>query len=247
VQGPEHGWGSPAIVAAGAAGALLLVMFALVERRSPDPLVRPALLANRNLATAVATAFMFVATFGSLLYFLSLYFQDVRGYDALQTGVAFLLPTAFVVAGSTLAGRVVTARGLRPTLLAALSIGVLGAVTLGVAISPEGGYAELIPGLVLVSLADGIVFTSIFIAASTGVAEREHGVASAIASTASGIGAAIGLAALVLIANAGTGETSADGIGDAVFTIAGGIAATVLVALNLRAKHQRGSWLPAEP
>ena len=131
VQGPEHGWGSPAIVAAGAAGALLLVVFALVERRSPDPLVRPRLLANRNLATAVVTAFLFMATFGSLLYFLSLYFQDVRGYDALETGVAFLLPTAFVVAGSTLAGRVVTARGLRPTLVGALSTGVLGAVLLG--------------------------------------------------------------------------------------------------------------------
>ena len=130
VQGPEHGWGSPAIVAAGAVGALLLGVFALVERRSPDPLVRPRLLANRNLATAAVTAFLFMATFGSLLYFLSLYFQDVRGYDALETGVAFLLPTAFVVAGSTLAGRVVTARGLRPTLVGALSTGVLGAVLL---------------------------------------------------------------------------------------------------------------------
>ena len=124
---------------------------------------------------------------------------------------------------------------------------MLGALLLGVAISPEGGYAELIPGLILVSLADGVVFTSIFIAASTGVADREHGVASAITSTASGIGAAVGLAALVLIANAGTDEMSAAGIGDAVFAIAGGIAATLLVALNLRVKHQRGSWLPAEP
>ena len=51
----------------------------------------------------------------------------------------------------------------------------------------------------------------------------------------------------MLIANAGADGTSADGIGDAAFAIAGGIAATLLVALNLRAKHQRGSWLPAEP
>ena len=60
---------------------------------------------------------LFMATFGSLLYFLSLYFQDVLGYDALQTGVGFLLPTAFVVAGSTIAGRLVTACGLRLTLV----------------------------------------------------------------------------------------------------------------------------------
>ena len=122
---------------------------------------------------------MFMATFGSLLYFLSLYFQDVRGYDALETGVAFLLPTAFVVAGS----HARRAGGDRPRAAAhagrrAVDRGAWARCCSGVAISPDGGYAELIPGLVLVSLADGVVFTSIFIAASTGVAEREHGVAS---------------------------------------------------------------------
>ena len=242
VEGPDHGWGSPAILAAGAAGALLLVVFALVERRSPDPLVRPRLLANRNLATAVATAFMFMATFGSLLYFLSLYFQDVHGYDALQTGVGFLLPTVFVVAGSTLAGRLTTVYGLRATLVGALATGVVGALALGVTMSPDGTYAALIPGLILVSFADGIAFTATFIAAGTGVDDREQGVASGIASTAAGIGAAVGLAVLVLIANAGTdglaGEplrvATADGIATAVLVVAGGIAATLLIALNLR-------------
>ena len=246
VGGPDHGWGSPAILAAAAAGALLLVVFALVERRSPDPLVRPRLLANRNLATAVATAFMFMATFGSLLYFLSLYFQDVQGYDALQTGVGFLLPTVFVVAGSTLAGRLTTVYGLRATLVGALATGVAGALTLGVTMSPDGTYAALIPGLILVSFADGIAFTATFIAAGTGVDDREQGVASGIASTAAGIGAAVGLAVLVLIANAGTdglaGEplriATADGIGTAVLVVAGGIAATLLIALNLRPAEQ---------
>ena len=54
------------------------------------------------------------------------------------------------------------------------------------------------------SLGDGVVFTAMFIAAATGVADREQGVASGIASTGSAIGAAVGLAVLVLIANAGT-------------------------------------------
>ena len=242
VQGPERGWGSPEIVAAAGAGVLALVVFALVERSSPDPLVRPRLLANRNLATAAMTAALFMATFGSLLYFLSLYFQDVMGYDALETGVGFLLPTAFVVAGSTLAGRLVTACGLRVTFVAALATGSVGALLLGLAISPDGTYAALVPGLILVSVADGVVFTATYIAAGTGVAEREQGIASGIASTASGVGAAVGLAVLVLVANAGTdglaGEplrvATADGIATAVLVIAGGIAATLLVTLNLR-------------
>src|SRR5207249_2130866 len=79
VQGPETGWRSPSIVVALAGGSVLLVAFVLIERRSRDPLVPHRLLANPILMTAVAIGFMFTFTFGSLLYFLSIYFQDVRG------------------------------------------------------------------------------------------------------------------------------------------------------------------------
>ena len=242
VQGPDLGWASPAILGGAAAACSCWRAFAVIERRSRDPLVPPRLLANRNLATAAAIAFLFWATFGSVLYFLTLYFQDVHGYDALQTGVGFLLPTAVVVAGSVLAGRLVTRWGLRPTLVAALAVGALGALVARPGDVPERSYAALVPGLVLLSIGDGVVFTTMFIAAGTGVADREQGVASGIASTSTSIGAAVGLALLVLVANSGTdglaGEAlriaTADGLSAAVLVVAAAIAATALVALNLR-------------
>lgn len=242
VQGPNLGWGSAGVVASALGGLLMLSAFVLIERRIRDPLVPPRLLANRNLATAVVIAFLFWATFGSVLYFLTLYFQEVRGYDALQTGLAFLLPTTVVVAGSTLAGRVVTRCGLRTTMVAALAIGALGAIALGLAMSPNGSYPALIPGLILVSAGDGTVFTAMFIAAGTGVDDNEQGVASGIASTSASIGAAVGLALLVLVAASGTdglaGEhlrvATADGLSRAVLVIAAAIATTAIVALNLR-------------
>ncbi|MFG2989113.1 MFS transporter [Streptomyces sp. NPDC048257] len=239
VQGPALGWLSPGILVSAAAGLLLLVVFALVERRSSDPLVPPRLLANPSLVTSVVIAFMFMATFGSVLYFLSLHFQLILGYDALETGAGFLVPTAVVVAGSTTAGQLATRFGLRRTLLGALAVGALGAVLLGVAVSPDGSYAELVPGLVALSVGDGIVFTGMFIAAGTGVSDRDQGIASGIASTGSGMGAAVGLALLVLVATAGlgglTGERlragTAQGISNALFAVAAGIALTFLVAL----------------
>ena len=254
VQGPNLGWGSPGILASAVAGLLSLTAFAVIERRGRDPLVPPRLLANRNLATAIAIALLFWATFGSVLYFLTLYFQNVRGYEALETGLGFLLPTAVVVGGSALAGRVVTRCGLRPTLIAALGIGALGAVALGLAMSPNGSYAGLIPGLVLISIGDGVAFTTIFIAAGTGVSDGEQGVASGIASTSSSVGAAVGLALLVLVAASGTdgvtGEAlriaTADGLSAAVLIIAGAIAATAIVALNLR-PESRSKALPPCP
>lgn len=241
VQGPDLGWGSPWIVGAIAVGLPLLGVFAVVERRSRDPLIPVRLVRNRTLLIATSIAFMFMATFGSLLYFLSLYFQNVRGYNALETGIGFLLPTAVVVAGSSFAGRAVTRLGLRPTLIAALVVGAVGAVGLGLAMTPDSSYAALVPGLVAVSIGDGVVFTAMFIAASTGVSGNEQGVASSIASTGSGIGAVIGLALLVLVANAGVeglaGEelrvAVAAGIRTAVLVISGGIALTVTAAWRL--------------
>jgi EmrB/QacA subfamily drug resistance transporter len=250
VQGPSLGWGSPAVLASAAASVLSLAAFVVIERRSREPLVPPRLLANRNLGTAVAIAFLFWATFGSVLYFLTLYFQDVHGYDALETGLGFLLPTAVVVAGSALAGPLATRFGLRRTLIAALVVGGLGAVTLGLAMSPNGSYAALIPGMIALSIGDGVAFTTMFIAAGTGVSNREQGVASGVASTSTSVGAAVGLALLVLVANSGTdglaGEAlrtaTADGLSAAVLVVAAGIAATALVALNLRS----GPRVPAE-
>ena len=146
------------------------------------------------------------------------------------------------IASSTLAGRLVTRFGIKRTLATALTLGAIGAVAVGLAMSPDGSYTTLIPGLVAVSIGDGIVFTTMFIAAATGVTDREQGVASGIVSTGSGIGAAIGLAILVLVANSGTegllGEglrvATAEGIRTTTFVIAVGIVVTLLVALNLR-------------
>ncbi|MQA09388.1 MAG: MFS transporter [Pseudonocardiaceae bacterium] len=240
VQGPGLGWFSPGIVVSAAAGVLLIGAFVIIERRSHDPLMPPWLLSNRNLVTGAVIAFMFMATFGSVLYFLSIYFQEVLGYDALQTGAGFVIPTAVVVAGSTTAGQLVTRFGLRGTLVAALAIGAVGAVGLGIAISPDGSYLELVPGLLALSIGDGIVFTTMFVAAATGIPDRQQGIASGVASTGSGVGAAVGLAILVLVATAGLDDLSgeqlrvatAEGISTTLFVVAGGIALTLLVALT---------------
>jgi EmrB/QacA subfamily drug resistance transporter len=252
VEGPALGWDSAPVLGSAAASAAALAAYAVAERLSRDPLVPPRLWTNRNLGTAVVIAFLFWATFGSILYFLTLYLQDVHGYDALDTGVAFLLPTAVVVSASTLAGRIVSRFGLRPTLVAALTTGAVGALLLSTAMSPGNTYAALIPGLVLVSIGDGTVFTAMFIAAGLDVQDRDQGVAAGLASTSTSIGAALGLALLVLVANAGpddlAGEAlradTANGLSNAVLVISAGIALTAVAALNLRPPRAPSTDVP---
>jgi MFS family permease len=124
-----------------------------------------SLLSNPDLITGVVIAFMFMATFGSVLY-------RFWATTPCRSAPGFLIPTAVVASGSTTVGHLVTRFGLRRTLAAALAIGALGAVALGLAISTNGTYIELIPGLVALSIGDGVVFTTMFIAARPATRHR---------------------------------------------------------------------------
>jgi MFS family permease len=242
VEGPNLGWFSFWTLGLLIAGVALGVAFVVIESRSANPLLPLAMMKNAWLRLALITATLFMATFGSLLYFLSIYFQDVLRYDALQAGLGFLVPTAVVVFSSALAGRAVTRFGLRSTMITALAIGALGALGLALTLESDSSFLSLVPGLIAISIGDGAMFTALFIAASKGVPDPQQGVASGIASTGQGVGAAIGLAILVLVANAAThgfGDNqshvaTAQGIAHAVYTIAGGILLTLLIVVAFR-------------
>jgi len=256
VEGPNLGWASPWTIGSLIVGVALGLAFVSIERRSSDPLLPLSMLENKWLRLAVIVGALFMATFGALLYFLSLFFQDVMRYDALRTGFAFLLPTVVVVASSALAGRAVSRFGLRAAMIGALSIGAAGALILGLTLRADAAFVLLIPGLIAVSIGDGAMFTAIFIAAATGVADRQQGVASGIVSTGQGIGASVGLALLVLIANTMTSEltgeelrmASAEGIARSVFAIGGGIVLTLLIVVRFPWPESIGTEpLPASP
>ncbi|MFL6123320.1 MFS transporter [Actinophytocola sp.] len=240
VQGPESGWTAPPVLLAAATGVLLLVAFAVIESRGADPLLPPRLLRGRDLGTGVLVTFLYMGTFGTLLYFLTVYFQVVHGYDALDTGLAFLVPMAAIVAGSQLGGRLATARGTRTAMIASLVVGGLGTLLVGLSLSTGGSYLALLPGLVVLGVGQGAGYTLMFGAATAATPADQQGVASAAASTAQQVGGAVGLAVLVAIAGAATSGLSGpalraattEGLRTAVFVAAAGIALTALVALG---------------
>jgi MFS family permease len=247
VEGPTFGWWSPATIGVLLSGLILGLAFVVIEWRSRDPLLPLSMLQNAWLTLAMVMAFLFMATFGALLYFLSIYFQDVLRYNALEAGLAFLIPTVVVVVSSALAGHVATALGLRFTMITGLAIGVLGALGIGLAISPNASFLAFLPGLIAVSIGDGVIFTTMFIAAATGVSDRQQGVASGIVSTASGIGAAVGLALLVIIANLWTEGlrdeplrvATAAGTARVAYTIACGVMLMLIIMVGFGARSDR--------
>jgi len=242
VQGPDSGWASPVVLGSAAAGALLLAAFVAVEKRGADPLLPLRLLRSRDLATGAAITFLFMGSFGTLQYFLTVYFQGVHGYSPFRTGIAFLVPMVAIAIGAQSGGRLATRYGMRATISAALGVGVVGTVILGLTMSTGASYAALIPGLAIMGLGQGATYTLMFGAAAAGAGQDEQGVASGLASTTQQVGGAVGLAVLVAIANSGTegltGDAlrtaTIDGLRTATLIAAAGVALTALVALNLK-------------
>jgi EmrB/QacA subfamily drug resistance transporter len=204
VEGPERGWGDGLVVGAFVLAVVLLALFAVVESRSSDPLMPFRLFDNRNLTVGMLVTFLYMATFGVLPYFLTVLMQSVHGYSALQTGLGFLIPSLAIATGTQLGERFASKIGTRTTLVIGFVVGIAGTAGLAFGFDSDASYAMLVPGLIVSGVGQGIVWTAMWIAAATGTAPQEQGVANGIASTALNIGNAIGLAIFTVIAEIGT-------------------------------------------
>ncbi|MEV7193658.1 MFS transporter [Streptomyces sp. NPDC093510] len=241
VEGPERGWTDAVVIAAFVVAVILLVAFAAVEARSKDPLMPFRLFRNRSLSVGITVTFLYMATFGTLPYFLTVLMQNVHGYSALETGLAFLVPSVAIATGTQLGERLTTRLGTRTTLIAGFALGAVGTAALVPGFDADATYTTALPGLILSGIGQGIIWTAMWIAASTGVALTEQGIANGMASTTLNIGNAIGLAVLTAIADAGTDgkagdalrHATADGESLVVLLTAAGMLVGLLITLGL--------------
>jgi EmrB/QacA subfamily drug resistance transporter len=234
VSGPDAGWGSARGAGALALGAALLAAFVVIELRTRDPLAPPRLFRVRSLATMIALIFVLMGTINTLHYLFYIDVQEVLGYSALGAGLAFLpMSLTSIVGAAKLLPALLSRLGMR----GALFTGVLGVglsmAAVAAGMSADGSYWQLLPGIVFLGLFAGMVYPMVFLASGADVSAGEQGVASALVSTSQQIGGAVGLAALVAVANAGLDiEAGAAPAGDLVAGLrtAGWVAAVVTVA-----------------
>jgi EmrB/QacA subfamily drug resistance transporter len=201
VQAPTVGWASARTLVEIAAGLILLGLFVAVEARVRAPLMPLRLLRIRTVAGGAMVTAAFMSSFGTQLIFLTQYFQQVLGDDPLQAGLAFLPLVLSIVVGNQIGGRLVERLGIARTLAAGMTFGAVG-LALYVLLPPTGSLGVLLPGMILAGLGQGVAFTTMYVAASTGVTAGEQGAASAIASSAQQLGGSVGLAALVALLSA---------------------------------------------
>jgi EmrB/QacA subfamily drug resistance transporter len=205
-RGADHGWGSASTLGLFAASLVTVSAFVGIEARSRSPLVPGAAVRHRTLVAANVSAFFTFGAFFAFIFLGSLLMQQVLGYSATRTGVAWLATTAtsFVAAAIT-GSKLAAVVGVRRLLVAGQAL--LAIAVLLLTRIPAGGHyaADLLPALLLAGAAGGLAAPAAQIGALSGVPHAMTGLASGLVETAREIGGAVGVAAVstVLVSRAG--------------------------------------------
>ncbi|HSC91548.1 MAG TPA: DHA2 family efflux MFS transporter permease subunit [Gaiellaceae bacterium] len=202
VNGNEQGWTSARTLGMLGAAAGLLVAFLAIEARVSSPLMPLGLFRNRNVSTANVVGALMAAGMFAYFFFSALYLQLVLGYSPLEVGLAYLPGTVVWGASSLLlSDRLVMRLGIKAPLLTGLGLMTLALLLL--ARTPvDGNWAvDVLPATIAVGIGAGIAFNPILLAAMSGVAPEQAGLASGVVNTAFMMGGAVGLAVLASLAS----------------------------------------------
>jgi EmrB/QacA subfamily drug resistance transporter len=201
VQTDTLGWGAPGVLAPLGAGVALLAAFLYVEARvASAPLVPLAIFRNRSLRAANLVVVLLYSAFFPVWFFLTLYLQQVLGWDALETGLSFLPMTLTIFAASTLAPRLVARFGARRVITSGMLVATTGMALL-TGLAPGASYAgTVLAGGVLSALGMGLALVPATIVSMQGVQRGQSGLASGLLNTSRLVGGALGLAVLSTVA-----------------------------------------------
>ncbi|ONH26437.1 MFS transporter [Pseudofrankia asymbiotica] len=209
VRAADVGWTSATTLGTGALALVLLALFAGWEARISDPMIPPRVLRQRSLIAGSAVRAVMAAGMYGYFFFGTLYLQQVLGFDAIATGVAFLPQTAVVAAMSLGLAAWLTARlGPHRVLIGGMVIMLVG-LLLFVGAGIGTAYApRMLLVTVLLGLGGGAAFVPLTTLALADVPPRDAGLASGIVNLSMQISAAIGLAVFGTVA-AGRSESLA--------------------------------------
>ena len=225
VTAQQAGWGSARTVGSFAGVAVLLVAFAVIERRSRDPLVPFGIFASRPLRRANIGAVTLFGTYISFQFLVTQYLQTLSGWSALATALGFLPAGVMVVVLSTRMAPLLSRFGPAPLTALAFSCLVIAyLVFLRAGVRPDYP-AVMLPATVLIGLAFGLGFSSLSVAATAGVPDAEQGLAASLFQTSFQVGGAVVLAVVTAVVDA----SGAGRVASAAATLAAYRPALVLI------------------
>lgn len=196
VEQPARGWSDAAVAAPGLAGAVLLIAFVLWEARTPHPMLPLALFRDRDFAVINAATLLLYAPLGATTFLLSVFLQQVAGYEAAGAGLALLPTTLVVITMARRFGRLGDRIGARQ-LVAAGSAVVAVAFALLLRVDADADYLpQVFPAVVVLGFGLAMAVAPLTATVLASAPPERAGVASGVNNAASRVAGLIAIAAL---------------------------------------------------
>jgi EmrB/QacA subfamily drug resistance transporter len=193
-KAPQVGWGSGRTVGSLVGSGALLIAFLVIETRVESPLMPLGIFRLKTLAGANAVGLLLGGSFFAFIFTGTLYMQQVLGYSALKTGLAWLAASITSVAFAGLSQVLVT-RGSAKLVMAAGMTMIGGGIAWGATVPVHGHFwANLAGPFFVTGMGTAFAFIPVSIAALAGIAEHEAGLAAGLLNTSQQLGGAIGVA-----------------------------------------------------
>ncbi|WP_350278022.1 DHA2 family efflux MFS transporter permease subunit [Kribbella sp. HUAS MG21] len=242
VRGESAGWTSGEVLGAFAIGVVLLVAFALWERRTEHAMVPLAFFRNRTFTASNAAGFFLTAALFSAVFFLSQYMQAAFGSAPFEAGLQLLPWTATLFVVGPIAGRLVDRVGERPLIVIGMALQTAGMLWVS---RGADHYSALVLPLVVTGCGISLAMPAAQSAAMAALPREAVGIASGVYGMNRQLGGAAGVAVLGSVFTA-AGDYTGDGFtralaGCGVLSLLG-----ALTGLAVRARRRTGDAVPAK-
>jgi EmrB/QacA subfamily drug resistance transporter len=254
----DYGWSSGRTLALGALSLVLLAAFIAREATARSPLMALRIFRSRNVTGANLIQVLSVAGMFGMFFLGALYLQRILGYDALQTGLAFLPVTILMGTLSVrYTDRLVMRFGARKLVLTGLVLFMAG-LALFTQAPVDGVYVtDVLPVMVLLGTGAGLCFPALMTLAMSGATPSDAGLASGLINTTAQVGGALGLAVLATLSTSRSEDLVAQGE-SAAAALTGGyhlafwigaalVAAAILVTLTVLEPEAKAAKQQAAP
>jgi EmrB/QacA subfamily drug resistance transporter len=230
-QAGQRSWGDVRSWGFLVVAAVLLVVFGIIERVVTQPLVPPGILARRGVGWGNVAGVLAFATETSVVFLLTLYLQDVRGYSPLQAGLTFAVLGAGTVVGGVLGPRVIGRIGGKAAIVGGFLVQAVATVPLVFLGSAPGWLAVLLATTFVGGVANLVAIVGFMVTATSGLPDSEQGLATGLATMSQQVGITLGTPVMSAIATA-AGAAGASGVSHGLST-ALAVNAAVCVAAAL--------------
>ena len=196
IEAPEVGWGSARSLSGFAVSAVLLAVFIAWERRSAHPMLDVRLFRNMRFSAASGAVTVAFFTLFGFIFLMTQYFQFVRGYGPLSTGV-HLLPVALSVGVGSVAGTQLAVRAGTKLIVTLGLIAMAAFYGWVAAVTTAGiGYGIISVQMVLYGLGMGLTSAPATESIMGAVSRRQAGVGSAVNDSTRLLGGTLGVAVI---------------------------------------------------